>query len=184
MDLPIVGSAFHNYEFTSKEEATVQSVRQFELTPMSDEETVISVAPVLTESSELLQAVDVEKRQLAKHHRVCENRDCYLQVMKVDNYVTEKDFFISMWLCLNRGNISRIAVKMKGSTFTVIGRTESYSQPEFLADCGGLLGLFSGFSLITLVEAFFHLVVRWWCHTFSKKKKISRRNSVKKTPHE
>ncbi|KAK3911815.1 Pickpocket protein 28 [Frankliniella fusca] len=67
---------------------------------------------------------------------------------------------------------------MKDTTFTTIGRTESYSQPEFLADCGGLLCLFSGFSLITLVEAFFHLVVRWWCHTF-RKRRLSRLNSIK-----
>ncbi|KAK3911816.1 Pickpocket protein 28, partial [Frankliniella fusca] len=123
MDLPIVGSAFHNYAFTSKDEAAVQSARQFELIPMADEETVINVSPELTESSDLLQSVDVERRQcyflnerrlryfqvytqrncemeclanhtvaachcaaifmpMAKHHRVCESRDCYLTVMK------------------------------------------------------------------------------------------------------
>lgn len=35
-----------------------------------------------------------------------------------------------------------------------------------LADVGGLLGIFSGFSIISIVELVFHMMVQWFCYVF------------------
>lgn len=43
-------------------------------------------------------------------------------------------------------------------------RNELYGITDFIANCGGLLGLFTGFSLISLVEIFYFVTLRFACN--------------------
>jgi Amiloride-sensitive sodium channel len=36
----------------------------------------------------------------------------------------------------------------------------AYSIPQFVSDCGGLMGLFLGCSVLSLVEIFYHTIAR------------------------
>jgi Amiloride-sensitive sodium channel len=43
-------------------------------------------------------------------------------------------------------------------------RREQYSRTDFLANCGGLLGLLMGISVISFVEIVYFCTIRLWCN--------------------
>lgn len=43
-------------------------------------------------------------------------------------------------------------------------RNELYGQTEFWANCGGILGLFTGFSFISLIEILYFATLRFVCN--------------------
>jgi len=93
----------------------------------------------------------------------------------------------------NRASRSFISIFFKEKYFLASRRSELYGKIDFLgklnnytflkmlllqfslfffilfsANCGGLLGLFSGFSLISLVEIFYFLTFRLWAILLSR----------------
>ncbi|KAK3911814.1 Pickpocket protein 28 [Frankliniella fusca] len=60
--------------------------------------------------------------------------------------------------------LARVSIYFKDTQFITSRRSELYGQTDFLANCGGLLGLFSGFSLISLIEILYYLSIRLWCN--------------------
>ncbi|XP_072945098.1 pickpocket protein 28-like [Epargyreus clarus] len=58
---------------------------------------------------------------------------------------------------------SRVKIYLKESQFTTLRRSELFGQVDFLANCGGLLGLLMGFSVLSVVEIIYFLTLRWWC---------------------
>ncbi|XP_072944583.1 pickpocket protein 28-like [Epargyreus clarus] len=67
--------------------------------------------------------------------------------------------------------VSRLKVYLKEPQFTTLRRSELYGQVDFLANCGGLLGLFMGFSVLSVAEIIYFLTLRWWC-LFTKNRRI------------
>lgn len=55
--------------------------------------------------------------------------------------------------------------------FITSERNELYGQTDFWANCGGLLGLFTGFSFISVIEILYYLTLRLVCNIrkFGKK---------------
>ncbi|KAK5641662.1 hypothetical protein RI129_010209 [Pyrocoelia pectoralis] len=68
----------------------------------------------------------------------------------------------------NDGNetmhLSRLRIFFKDVQFMTSERNELYGQTEFWANCGGLLGLFTGFSLISLIEILYFCTLRLFCN--------------------
>nr|XP_053610910.1 pickpocket protein 28-like [Plodia interpunctella] len=64
---------------------------------------------------------------------------------------------------------SRVAVFFKEPQFITSRRSELYGQTDFLANCGGLLGLFMGFSLLSLAEIIYFLTLRLLCVLWRRK---------------
>ncbi|CAH1984991.1 unnamed protein product [Acanthoscelides obtectus] len=62
-------------------------------------------------------------------------------------------------------NLSRLTLYFKSSRFITSQRHELYGPTDFLANFGGLLGLFTGFSILSLMEAIYFLTVRICCNT-------------------
>jgi acid-sensing ion channel, other len=44
--------------------------------------------------------------------------------------------------------------------FTSLRRSELYGGTDFLANCGGILGLFMGFSFLSLLEVIYFFTIR------------------------
>ncbi|XP_013199333.2 pickpocket protein 28-like [Amyelois transitella] len=65
---------------------------------------------------------------------------------------------------------SRVAVFFKEPQFITSRRSELYGQTDFLANCGGLLGLFMGFSLLSLAEILYFLTLRLVCVLWRRRK--------------
>ncbi|XP_044272487.1 pickpocket protein 28-like [Tribolium madens] len=60
--------------------------------------------------------------------------------------------------------MTRLTIFFKDMQFITSERNELYGQTDFLANCGGLLGLFTGFSFLSIVEIFYFLSLRLICN--------------------
>ncbi|XP_018572877.1 pickpocket protein 28-like [Anoplophora glabripennis] len=60
--------------------------------------------------------------------------------------------------------MSKLSVFFKLEHFWTTERNELYGPTDFLANFGGLLGLFTGFSLLSLVEIIYFLTLRIFCN--------------------
>jgi len=56
--------------------------------------------------------------------------------------------------------MSRLSIYFKQSQFITSKRSELYGMTEFLANCGGIFGLFMGFSFLSMVEMIYHFTLR------------------------
>ncbi|CAH4030048.1 unnamed protein product [Pieris brassicae] len=64
---------------------------------------------------------------------------------------------------------SQVLVFFKEAQFIASRRSELYGQTDFLANCGGLLGLFMGFSILSVVEIIYFLTLRLYYLLWKKK---------------
>ncbi|XP_061393667.1 pickpocket protein 28-like [Musca vetustissima] len=62
------------------------------------------------------------------------------------------------------------SIYFKDNHFITIKRSELYGLYDFIANCGGILGLFMGVSILSVIEIFYHLTLRLWANL---KRKIS-----------
>ena len=69
-------------------------------------------------------------------------------------------------------NIARVNVYMKDPYVQKIARGVKITYSSFFSNIGGLMGLFQGFSVISLVEIFYFLFQYIKGKVLSKKKKI------------
>ncbi|XP_060522631.1 pickpocket protein 28-like isoform X2 [Cylas formicarius] len=60
--------------------------------------------------------------------------------------------------------LTRITIFFKEQQFITSERNELYGETDFLANCGGLLGLFTGFSFLSIVEIVYFLSLRLICN--------------------
>ncbi|XP_031357399.1 pickpocket protein 28-like isoform X1 [Photinus pyralis] len=59
---------------------------------------------------------------------------------------------------------SKVQIFFRDLQFITSERNELYGLMDFLSSCGGLFGLFMGFSFISLVEIAYFVSVRLWCN--------------------
>lgn len=71
--------------------------------------------------------------------------------------------------------LSKLSIHYKNKKVIALRRSEFYGEIGFLSDCGGLLGLFMGFSLLSIVELFYYSTIRMFCNYLM-------RNRVRKEP--
>ncbi|XP_038222386.1 pickpocket protein 28-like [Zerene cesonia] len=80
---------------------------------------------------------------------------------------------------------ARVMIFFKEAQFITSRRSELYGQTDFLANCGGLLGLFMGFSILSVAEILYFLSLRLCCVVWrkqhSKREKVES-NGVNPTP--
>ncbi|KAF7280748.1 pickpocket protein 28-like [Rhynchophorus ferrugineus] len=60
--------------------------------------------------------------------------------------------------------MTRINIFFKEQQFITSERNELYGETDFLANCGGILGLFTGFSFLSIVEIVYFLSLRLMCN--------------------
>ncbi|KAF5291550.1 hypothetical protein FQR65_LT01863 [Abscondita terminalis] len=61
-------------------------------------------------------------------------------------------------------HLSRLLVYYKNLQFMTSERHELYGVVDFLANCGGLFGLFCGLSFTSITEIIYYLTLRLWCN--------------------
>ncbi|KAG4078941.1 hypothetical protein HA402_010893 [Bradysia odoriphaga] len=72
--------------------------------------------------------------------------------------------FTEMYLYNFSHDVTRIFISFKDNQFFASRRSQLYGKTDFLANCGGLLGLFMGFSFLSLVEAVYFCTLRLACN--------------------
>ncbi|GLV34808.1 pickpocket 26 [Carabus blaptoides fortunei] len=65
--------------------------------------------------------------------------------------------------------ITDVYIAFKESDFMALRRSEMYGLTDFLGNCGGLLGLFMGFSFLSFLEIIYFVTLRIWCRIRNKK---------------
>ncbi|XP_037032181.1 pickpocket protein 28-like [Bradysia coprophila] len=63
---------------------------------------------------------------------------------------------------------SQLWIYFKENQFITSKRSELFGPTDFLASCGGLLGLFMGASFLSIVELLYFLSLRLWCNLRSR----------------
>jgi Amiloride-sensitive sodium channel len=80
-------------------------------------------------------------------------------MMKVFTRPTNaSDFLLSCF------SVAEIGVVMRENEFIALRRSQLYGTTEFLANCGGLLGLFLGFSIVSILELVYFCTIRLFCN--------------------
>lgn len=69
-----------------------------------------------------------------------------------------------MKFSFDRVRFARLSIFFKEAQFITSKRSELYGPTEFLANCGGLLGLFMGVSLLSIVEIVYFCTLRLICN--------------------
>lgn len=69
--------------------------------------------------------------------------------------------------------LARLTIFFKEAQFITSKRSELYGLTDFLANCGGLLGLFMGVSILSLIEIIYYVTLRLACNlNYRRNKKI------------
>uniref|UniRef100_A0A1B0D0V6 Uncharacterized protein n=1 Tax=Phlebotomus papatasi TaxID=29031 RepID=A0A1B0D0V6_PHLPP len=71
----------------------------------------------------------------------------------------------------NRSQVNEVLIRIyfQRNTFIPFQRSELYGLTEFLASCGGILGLFMGVSVLSLAELFYFFPIRYlWNRSLEK----------------
>ncbi|XP_013179934.1 PREDICTED: sodium channel protein Nach [Papilio xuthus] len=74
---------------------------------------------------------------------------------------------------------ARVMIFFKEAQFITSRRSELYGQTDFLANCGGLLGLFMGFSILSVAEILYFLTLRIFCMVGRKRNSKKQANNMK-----
>ncbi|XP_071443236.1 pickpocket protein 28-like [Hetaerina americana] len=67
--------------------------------------------------------------------------------------------------------VGKLSIFFKERQFTTKRRDQLYDQTDFIANCGGLLGLFMGFSFLSLVEIVYFFTFRLFNNIRGKRRK-------------
>lgn len=66
--------------------------------------------------------------------------------------------------------LSKLRIHYKTKKVLTLKRSEFYGEAVFLANCGGFLGLFMGFSILSLVEIFYYSTIRMFCNYLMRRR--------------
>jgi hypothetical protein len=64
-------------------------------------------------------------------------------------------------------------VSFKETQFMATKRAELYGQTDFIANCGGLLGLFMGISFLSFVELIYYFTIRLFSNLYQEKQNVN-----------
>ncbi|XP_066137625.1 pickpocket protein 28-like [Euwallacea fornicatus] len=74
------------------------------------------------------------------------------------------DIMLSRLPSKNKVKMSKLMLYFKTSQFVTSKRHELYGPTDFLANFGGLLGLFTGLSALSIIEIIYFLTIRLFCN--------------------
>lgn len=157
---------------TRKQRATYNSLSSRKVWPMRWWKRVAVVCPTVRRSR--------TRRKCRKHClsgprfiRHTRNRMTILTgEWKWMNTVDTKQFL--MVFLLRSKHKSGLSIYFKEKQFIASHRSELYGPTEFLANCGGLLGLFMGMSILSIVEIIYFCSLRLVCSLKSQRKYLYR----------
>lgn len=79
---------------------------------------------------------------------------------------------------------SRLSIFFKEKQFITSRRSELYGPTDFLANCGGLLGLFMGVSILSIVEMIYYCTLRLCCNLRARKNRKRSMRAQRVQPRE
>ncbi|XP_055843606.1 pickpocket protein 28-like [Episyrphus balteatus] len=101
-----------------------------------------------------------------------QNEIDYAQVLK-----TNVDPYTNFRYNYSKTRISQVRIHFKDHQFNGLKRSELYSTTDLIANCGGLLGLFMGVSILSMVEFVYFFTLRILTNWKNKNKIQEKRSS-------
>lgn len=95
-------------------------------------------------------------------------------MLKLEGYTlnTNKSIVINLpFVILYRLQFSSLSIFFKENQFITSKRSELVGLTDFVSSCGGLLGLFMGVSILSIVEFIYYFSLRLFCSIRSEKLK-------------
>ncbi|XP_066259647.1 pickpocket protein 28-like [Euwallacea similis] len=80
------------------------------------------------------------------------------------DWQNKPDIMLSKLPSKNKVKMSKLMLYFKTSQFVTSKRHELYGPTDFLANFGGLLGLFTGLSALSIIEIIYFLSIRLFCN--------------------
>ncbi|XP_073985653.1 pickpocket 26 isoform X2 [Rhodnius prolixus] len=134
----------------------------------------------MLEANDLLRRYEIESSYKETKQETC---DCLPACTSIqyDAETSQADFEVENVFRSYNDNLTeivgssmaRVSVFFKDMQFTTSRRSELFGLVDFLANCGGLLGLFCGVSLLSLVEIIYYVTLRLWGNMKATKKTSS-----------
>jgi hypothetical protein len=62
------------------------------------------------------------------------------------------------WFLYSSTAVNEISIRFKEAQIMTIKRYELYGFLDFISNCGGLMGLFMGISILSIIELLYYLV--------------------------
>ena len=85
--------------------------------------------------------------------------------------VAEQEKFRELVMTYCRDNLVRVMFYIQKPFVSIYNRDQAMSYLQLVANMGGLLGLCMGFSVVSIAEIIYHLVLSPFIHLFSKSSK-------------
>ncbi|XP_039286511.1 pickpocket protein 11-like isoform X4 [Nilaparvata lugens] len=81
---------------------------------------------------------------------------------EVDSFTTPRNFqYFNLTSRMMPGNIVNVEAFFETKSVTNLQRVGIVTDADFIANIGGLMGLFLGFSFISVFEAIYLYIIRW-----------------------
>jgi hypothetical protein len=74
-----------------------------------------------------------------------------------------------------RTRVNKFEVYFKSNKFVVNKRSERFGFIDFISNCGGLMGLFMGISLLSIAESFHYFIYFLWqlvCNLYYRNNRV------------
>lgn len=78
--------------------------------------------------------------------------------------INVEEYLVAMNVTDDNSTRSAMSIFFKDTQFIATHRSELFGTTDFLANCGGLLGLFLGMSVLSLVELVYFFSLRLFCN--------------------
>lgn len=87
------------------------------------------------------------------------------------NFQLEKKYFPfnEKLIVLFSDQVSKLNIFFKENEFITLTRSEIYGPIDFIANCGGLIGLFTGASFLSIVELLYYCSLRLYCNRLRRR---------------
>ncbi|KAK9888761.1 hypothetical protein WA026_000986 [Henosepilachna vigintioctopunctata] len=82
-----------------------------------------------------------------------------------------------------RDNINLLHFYFFYTTYGKELKSELHDFTDFLSNTGGLLGVFLGFSILSLVECFYHMLLKFFCSELKNWRKIQQQKNAQTHIH-
>ena len=81
----------------------------------------------------------------------------------------DQEEFVKVMMLYCKDNLARVMVFVQKPFLTIYKRDQVMSYLQLVANMGGLLGLCMGFSVVSVAEIFYHIVLNPVLHFFTLK---------------
>ena len=103
-------------------------------------------------------------------------------LINYDYDISQQDFKEKVTVKNASSKLTKLSISFEDPKVTTTERSELYGVNDFMANCGGVLGLFMGVSLLSIIELVYYFTLRLACNLGCRRKSSETANAVVELP--